>query len=70
MAGPNHVLPTSGTARFFSPLSVESFLKSMSVIEYDQSALEAVAGSIITLANSEQLTGHANSVQIRFEPEG
>lgn len=70
MAGPNHVLPTSGTARFFSPLSVESFLKSMSIIEYDQSALESVAGSIITLANSEQLTGHANSVQIRFQKEG
>ncbi len=67
MAGPNHVLPTSGTARFFSPLSVDSFLKSMSVIEYDKSCLEPVKDKIITLARSEHLTAHANSIQIRFE---
>lgn len=69
MAGPDHVLPTSGTARFFSPLSAESFLKSMSIIEYDRASLAVAADSIITLAESEHLTGHANSVRIRFEKE-
>lgn len=66
MAGPDHVLPTSGTARFFSPLSVESFLKTMSVIEYDRDALTPVAKQIIALAESEHLTAHANSIKIRF----
>ncbi len=69
MAGPDHVLPTSGTARFFSPLSAESFLKSMSVIEYDRASLQSVAGHIIELAEAEQLTAHANSVAIRFRSE-
>lgn len=69
MAGPDHVLPTSGTARFFSPLSVESFLKTMSVIEYDQKSLAPVAGDIIALAEAERLTAHANSIRIRFEGE-
>ena len=67
MAGPDHVLPTSGTARFFSPLSVDSFLKTMSVIEYDRSSLEKVHRQVITLAGAEHLTAHANSVQVRFE---
>lgn len=67
LAGPNHVLPTSGTARFFSPLSVTSFLKTMSVIQYDRSSLEPVKDEIITLARSEKLTAHANSIAVRFE---
>ena len=67
LAGPNHVLPTSGTARFFSPLSVDSFLKSMSVLEFGQEALEPMSREIIALAQAEKLTAHANSVQIRFE---
>ncbi len=70
LAGPDHVLPTSGTARFFSPLSVDSFLKSISIIEYDRSTLAPVKDEIITLARSEKLTAHANSIQIRFEKEG
>lgn len=67
LAGPDHVLPTSGTARFFSPLSVDSFLKTMSIIEYDQSTLAPVKDEIIALAMSEKLTAHANSIQVRFE---
>ncbi len=67
LAGPDHVLPTSGTARFFSPLSVDSFLKTMSVIEYDQKTLAPVKDEIISLALSEKLTAHANSIQVRFE---
>jgi len=66
MAGPNHVLPTSGTARFFSPLSVDSFLKTMSVVEYDRASLEKVHSPIIAMARSEHLTAHANSIEIRF----
>ena len=66
MAGPDHVLPTSGTARFFSPLSVDSFLKTMSVIEYDRSSLESVYKKVVTLAKAEGLTAHANSIEVRF----
>ncbi len=66
MAGPSHVLPTSGTARFFSPLSVDSFLKKMSVIDYTEEALRIVADDIISIAETEELTAHANSVKIRF----
>ncbi len=66
MAGPCHVLPTSGTARFFSPLSVESFLKKTSVIDFSREALEMVADDIIRMAESESLTAHANSIQVRF----
>lgn len=66
LAGPDHVLPTSGTARFFSPLSVESFLKSMSVIEYTKDTLESVHSDIIAMAESEYLTAHANSIRVRF----
>ena len=67
LAGPNHVLPTSGTARFFSPLSVDSFLKSMSIIQYDRASLEQVRGHVVDLAESEHLTAHANSIRVRFE---
>lgn len=67
MAGPDHVLPTSGTARFFSPLSVDSFLKTMSIIEYRAEDLAPVKGQVIALAESEHLTAHANSIRVRFE---
>lgn len=67
LAGPDHVLPTSGTARFFSPLSVDSFLKSMSVLEFDRASLEPISREIITLAETEKLTAHANSIKVRFE---
>ena len=70
LAGPDHVLPTSGTARFFSPLSVDSFLKTMSIIQYDQASLAPIKDQIVTLAQSEKLTAHANSIQVRFEPDG
>lgn len=66
MAGPNHVLPTSGTARFFSPLAVEDFIKKMSVLYYDEGSLKEVSSDIIRLAESEGLTAHANSIKIRF----
>lgn len=67
LAGPDHVLPTSGTARFFSPLSVDSFLKTMSVLEFDRSSLEPISGEIAALAECEKLTAHANSIRVRFE---
>ena len=66
MAGPCHVLPTSGTARFFSPLSVESFLKKTSVISFSHRALASVKDGIIRMAESESLTAHANSIKVRF----
>lgn len=66
MAGPCHVLPTSGTARFFSPLSTDTFLKKTSIIEYSKDALEALADDIIALAESEHLDAHANSIKVRF----
>ncbi len=65
-AGPNHVLPTSGTARFFSPLSVSSFTKRTSYIYYTEQALLDAKEDIITIANKEGLTAHANSIKIRF----
>lgn len=65
-AGPNHVLPTSGTARFFSPLSVDSFIKKSSFIYYTQQELEKAKDDIITLAETEGLTAHANSIKVRF----
>ena len=67
LAGPNHVLPTSGTARFFSPLSVESFLKTMSVIQFGPETLRPIKDKIVTLAEAEHLTAHANSIRVRFE---
>ena len=66
MAGPSHVLPTSGTARFFSPLSVDSFLKKTSLISYKREALKAAADDIIRFAETEGLTAHANSIRVRF----
>lgn len=69
MAGPCHVLPTSGTARFFSPLSTDTFLKKTSVIEYTRDALEGYAQDIIALAQSEHLDAHANSIAVRFAEE-
>lgn len=66
-AGPNHVLPTGGTARFFSPLSVDSFVKKSSFIYYTQEELEKAKDDIITLAETEGLTAHANSIKVRFE---
>lgn len=66
-AGPNHVLPTNGTAKFFSPLSVDDFVKKSSIIYYSKEALEPVHQDIIDFAASEQLTAHANSIQVRFE---
>lgn len=65
-AGPNHVLPTSGTARFFSPLSVDSFIKKSSFIYYNRPALEEAKEDIIALAETEGLTAHANAVKVRF----
>lgn len=66
-AGPNHVLPTNGTAKFFSPLSVDDFVKKSSIIYYSREALEPVHQDIIDFAVSEQLTAHANSIKVRFE---
>lgn len=66
-AGPNHVLPTNGTAKFFSPLSVDDFIKKSSIISYSREALEPIAKDIIQFATSEQLTAHANSIKVRFE---
>lgn len=65
-AGPNHVLPTSGTARFFSPLGVDSFIKKSSYIYYTEDALRQAKDDIILIAKKEQLTAHAHSVQVRF----
>jgi histidinol dehydrogenase len=67
MAGPNHVLPTNGTARFYSPLSVDDFVKRSSIISYSKEALENVWQDIATFAEAEGLTAHANSVRIRFK---
>ena len=66
-AGPNHVLPTNGTAKFFSPLSVDDFIKKSSIVYYSKEALEEVHEDIIRFANAEQLTAHANSIAVRFE---
>ena len=66
-AGPNHVLPTNGTAKFFSPLSVDDFIKKSSIISYSQEALEQVYPDIVQFAECEQLTAHANSIKVRFE---
>ena len=66
-AGPNHVLPTSGTARFFSPLSVDSFVKKSSFIYYTEDELKKAHNDIVKLADTEGLTAHANSIKVRFE---
>ena len=69
-AGPNHVLPTNGTAKFFSPLGVDDYVKKSSIIYYSKEALEAVHTEIEAFAESEQLTAHANSIRVRFSGEG
>jgi len=66
-AGPNHVLPTNGTAKFFSPLSVDDFIKKSSIISYSREALLPVYEDIVTFAKAEGLTAHANSIAVRFE---
>ncbi len=66
-AGPNHVLPTSGTARFFSPLSVDSFVKKSSFIYYTEDALRKDAEDVVRFAETEGLTAHANSIKVRFD---
>lgn len=68
-AGPNHILPTNGTAKFFSPLSVDDFVKKSSIIYYSREALETIHKDIEQFARSEQLTAHANSIAVRFEGE-
>lgn len=69
MAGPNHILPTNGTAKFFSPLSVDDFIKKSSIIYYNDEALRSLKDDIITFATSEELTAHANAIRIRYENE-
>ncbi|PKM50226.1 MAG: histidinol dehydrogenase [Firmicutes bacterium HGW-Firmicutes-7] len=69
MAGPNHVLPTNGTAKFFSPLNVDDFVKKSSIISFDEEALRLLKDDIITFANAELLTAHANSIKVRFEDD-
>ena len=66
-AGPNHVLPTNGTAKFFSPLSVDDFIKKSSIISYSKEALAPIEKDIIQFAKAEHLTAHANSIKVRFE---
>ena len=68
-AGPNHVLPTNGTAKFFSALSVDDFVKKSSIVYYSREALKDIHKDIIQFATSEQLTAHANSIAVRFEEE-
>ena len=68
-AGPNHVLPTNGTAKFFSALSVDDFVKKSSIVYYSRSALQEIHKDIIQFATSEQLTAHANSIAVRFEKD-
>ena len=67
MAGTNHTLPTSGTARFFSPLGVYDFIKRSNVLFYTGKALKAIGEDIIEFADKEGFTAHANSVKVRFE---
>ena len=66
-AGPNHVLPTNGTAKFFSALSVDDFIKKSSIISYSREALQDVYKDIVQFAECERLTAHANSIKVRFE---
>ncbi len=66
-AGPNHILPTNGTAKFFSPVNVDDFIKKSSIISYSREALEKVSGDIQLFAKSEGLTAHANSIKVRFD---
>ena len=66
-AGPNHVLPTNGTAKFFSPLGVDDYIKKSSIIYYSREALEPIPKAIEAFAEAEHLTAHANSIRVRFE---
>ena len=68
-AGPNHVLPTNGTAKFFSPLGVDDFIKKSSIIYYSKDALQEIHQDIIAFAEAEHLTAHANSIRVRFQEE-
>lgn len=68
-AGPNHVLPTNGTAKFFSPLSVDDFIKKSSIIYYSREALEPVHNDVIKFAKAEHLTAHANAIEVRFKED-
>ncbi len=67
MAGPNHVLPTNGTAKFFSPLSVDDFIKKSSILSFSKEGMEELAQDVMTFANAESLTAHANSIAVRLE---
>ncbi|QUI23301.1 histidinol dehydrogenase [Vallitalea pronyensis] len=67
MAGPNHVLPTNGTAKFFSPLSVDDFIKKSSIISFSREALSTLENDIVKFAEAEELTAHANAIKVRFE---
>ena len=67
MAGPNHILPTNGTAKFFSPLNVDDFVKKTSIIAYSKDALRSENENIQYFAKKEGLTAHANSIAVRFE---
>ncbi|MCD7873445.1 MAG: histidinol dehydrogenase [Acidaminococcaceae bacterium] len=66
-AGPNHILPTGGTARFYSVLNVETFMKKTSIIAYTQGALAAVGSDVIKMAEAEGLQAHANAIRVRME---
>ena len=66
-AGPNHILPTNGTAKFFSPVNVDDFIKKSSIISYSKEALQQIHKEIELFAESEGLTAHANSIKVRFE---
>ena len=70
MAGPNHVLPTNGTARFFSPLGVDDFIKKSSILSFTKDALLPLGEDIVKFAKSESLYAHALSVQVRLDEEG
>ena len=67
-AGPNHILPTGGTARFYSPVTVDTFMKKTSVIAYSAAGFKAAAPKVIKLATVEGLDAHANSIKVRLEP--
>jgi len=69
MAGPNHVLPTSGTARFFSPLGVYDFVKRSNILFYTEKALKDISRDVVEFANKEGLTAHANSIKVRFKED-
>jgi histidinol dehydrogenase len=69
MAGPNHILPTNATAKFFSPLSIDDFIKKSSIIAFNKAGLKNLSEDIMTFASAENLTAHANAIKVRFEGE-